>query len=125
MMQMRIAGYEQECLSLEDKIAQLKAVASQRAKVNRNNTQKLKSQEKTIESLRSSRRGADRHEECRGAEFELGELNQQLLLVNEDIAKHNYKLTKKKQLIEDMHTRLHAHRQLDQGLPSMIDKKVM
>ena len=50
--------------------------------------------------------------------MELGDLNQQLLLVNEEIAQQHYKVSKKKQMIDELHSRIQAHRQLDPVLPS-------
>ena len=60
VMQMRATSQEHECKGLEEKLGQLKQVANQKAKVNRNNATKVKAQVKELGGLGSSRRGGDR-----------------------------------------------------------------
>jgi septal ring factor EnvC (AmiA/AmiB activator) len=81
-------------------------VLKDRTLINKSNASKLAKLTKDIahteSTLRNSQSAAA---EIKGLELELGELNQQLLLINEDLSELNFKLMRKRQTISQLRTR--------------------
>lgn len=109
MLQYRENNDKKEQEELENKLEQLQNVIKERTKINKRNMAKLNTLKKEIAALDETNHiKTAKNDEIKSLELEMGELNQELLLVNEDISELDYKIKKKSKAIEDMKSKLNA-----------------
>lgn len=87
MLQYRENNDKKEQEELENKLEQLQNVIKERTKINKRNMAKLNTLKKEIAALDETNHiKTAKNDEIKSLELEMGELNQELLLVNEDIS---------------------------------------